>query len=150
MGKAATWNTLDYFVVESSLARGIQSITADFTFTPAPHIPADLVFHEALEAQQALVFVEPQAIPNKPAPPTEIGCQAPPLSYDADVARYKKVLEAIEAAEQLPFNASAAALQKAVTRVYAAWADQAEEDLAVITGTKLKEKGHRGMRAKLE
>ena len=61
-----SWNTIDYFLVQRSLASGVQQVAADKGRAPNPHLPVTLKFHPRLCKAEALVFDRPEKLPAQP------------------------------------------------------------------------------------
>ncbi len=121
---AATTSEIDFFYVQNSLALGVRSVDTVEHAGTRPHVPVALRFHSRVTSARALFLRLPQPL----ATDRIVGpLQAPP---DWDTVR--KDAQALAAAAR--HCALDDQFNREYHRVYAAWADLAEVELARATG----------------
>ena len=133
-GKSST--NIDYFLVSTDLARGIEGVHLQAQWTPRVHRPVDIVFYAGLARMQALVLEE---APKLPAVPT-----AKPVNQAA--FSWTGILAMADAALEQAVCAPARVAMAAAEGLYTAVVDALETEVMVVTDTSIpaKEQGKRG------
>ncbi len=125
-------SNIDYFLASHALVRAVKDIDTEENMGIKPHVPVRLSFHPCITSMRALKIRHPPMIPKAPM----IGPRLPPPGWD----------EALRMAEDLVHTARHGNLHEAedaLTRMYAKWAQLAEDELIKATGAHIPKRGCR-------
>ncbi len=136
-----TCSELDYFLVHSALALGIDEVATVEHAGTTPHVPVSLRFHPRITSARALFLRLPPPLPTERV----LGPVLPPPPWED----LRRMATELAARARDPRNVDAS-FDADYERLFSLWADRAEEEIFNATGYQGNaRRGRRGKRPRL-